>query len=132
MLSGSVSVAVTGKPTRGCRVERVIVSVLLHVGDLYRHVLLVRVALCVGDLHGHFIHVIPARISGRLVVRCFLEGESARGTTGGGDIELAGISARQRPLQVGGVASTASSSATVNWSVVPVVVQIGAVLSTIY
>ena len=37
MLSESARVAVTGKPIRGCRVERVDRSGLLHIGDLYRH-----------------------------------------------------------------------------------------------
>ena len=71
-----------------------------HVGDLYRHVLLIRVALGVGDHQGHFIHVVPARVSGRLVVGVGLEGENARGT-GLEDTELAGISARQQPRKVG-------------------------------
>ena len=45
MLSASARVAVTGKPTRGCRVERVTIPCFLYIGDLYRHLLLVRVAL---------------------------------------------------------------------------------------
>ena len=108
--SRSVTLAVSATPTIGCCADRVTspsssrLVTMMATCPLGGHLVL-SVDAIVGGNHCNHVHVVPARVCGRLVVGHCLEGEIAVGARIVTDTEVPSVGALQRQATVVHVAS---------------------------